>query len=275
MLSLEHLEDLITVIYDRYGYDFSDYASQSIRRRVSRFYSLGSFKDYQAFKEKILKDESFFKKFLNEVLVNVTEMFRDPSFFKELQNIVFPELEKMPFIRIWHAGCSTGEEVYSLAILLKEHQLLEKSRLYATDISTKALDNAIKASFPLAMMKKNTSNYYEAGGMQNFADYYKVVADRANFSEELKKQIVFSTHNLVSDQSFNEFHLIICRNVLIYFNKNLQSKVIELFSNSLAERGFLALGSKESIRFTTSEKEFERHSPEEKIWRKLLINSKI
>jgi chemotaxis protein methyltransferase CheR len=266
MLSVENVVDLIKVINDRYGYDFSDYALPSICRRVNRIYALERFQDFNIYKEKILRDELFFDKFLDEITVHVTEMFRDPSFFKELQNVVFPELQKLPFIRIWHAGCSTGEEVYSMAILLKEHNLLHKTRLYATDLSSIALNHAMQGAFPIAFMKKNSSNYYEAGGNLNFSDYYKVVSDKAVFSDELKKQMFFSVHNLVSDQSFNEFHLIICRNVLIYFNKDLQNKILSLFLESLSSKGFIALGSKESIRFTSSEKEFDRMSSEEKIW---------
>jgi chemotaxis protein methyltransferase CheR len=206
--------------------------------------------------------------FIEEITVNVTEMFRDPSFFKVLKTELFPILATYPLIRIWHAGCSTGEEVYSLAIMLKEANLLHKSILYATDLSSDVLQRAAQGIFPLSAMKEYSGNYIEAGGEREFSSYYVAKYDRVIFSEALSSKMVFATHNLVSDGSFNEFQLILCRNVMIYFNRPLQDKVLQLFDQSLHSLGFLALGSKETIRFTSIENRYKQFYNTEKIWRR-------
>lgn len=264
----EEIEILLADVFDRYGYDFSDYAPASLKRRINRLSSIHQFKNFAEFRWRLVNDPNFVSHFIEEITVNVTEMFRDPSFFKVLKTEVFPILATYPLIRIWHAGCSTGEEVYSLAIMLKEANLLHKSILYATDLSAEVLQRAAMGIFPLSSMKEYSENYIEAGGEREFSSYYVAKYDRVIFSDTLSSKMVFSTHNLVSDGSFNEFQLILCRNVMIYFNRALQDKVLKLFDQSLQSLGFLALGSKETIRFTTIEMRYKQFFNKEKIWRK-------
>lgn len=219
--------------------------------------------------EKVLEDKVFFGLFLMELTVNVTEMFRDPSFFKALRGKVMPYLKTYPNIRIWDAGCSTGEETYSLAILLKEENYLHKARIYATDINSRVLASAKEGIFALDVMKDYSRNYLSSGGKGSLSDYYHAKYNSAIFNEDLSKNFVFSVHNLAMDGSFNEFNLIVCRNVLIYFQKELQEKVLELFLQSLPVYGYLALGSKESIRFSRIEKYFEVVDAKERIFRRI------
>ena len=196
-------------------------------------------------------------------------MFRDPGFYKLLRTQVLPVLATYPFVRIWHAGCSTGEEVYSMAILLKEAGIMQKSLMYATDINPGVLDQVVRGIYPLRSLKLFSENYILSGGKEDFSSYYTAKYDLAKFDDELRSKMIVSTHNLVSDRSFNEFQLIICRNVLIYFNKPLQDRVLELFDSSLEPRGYLALGSKEQVKFASISKRYEQLDPKEKIWRKL------
>jgi Methylase of chemotaxis methyl-accepting proteins len=263
----EEIEMLLADVMDQYGYDFTDYAPASLKRRINRVCLLHNLKSFAELRWQLLNDPGFISHFVEELTVNVTEMFRDPSFFKTLRSEVFPILATYPLIRIWHAGCSTGEEVYSMAILLKEASLLHKSILYATDLSSDVVQRAALGIFPLAPMKEYSENYIEAGGEHEFSKYYVAKYDRVIFSEDLSQKMVFSTHNLVSDGSFNEFQLILCRNVMIYFNKTLQDKVLRLFDQSLHPLGFLGLGNKETIRFSSIEHRY-RQINREKIWRK-------
>ena len=196
-------------------------------------------------------------------------MFRDPSFYKEFRERVIPLLRTYPFIRIWHAGCSTGEEVFSMAILLEEEGLYDRARLYATDINDVVLQRAKQGIFPLERMQEYTDNYIRAGGTRSFSEYYTAKYDGALFSPSLTRNIVFSQHNLVTDRSFSEFHVIFCRNVLIYFDKTLQNRVHTLFYDSLVTFGVLALGSKESLKFSQYEPCYEKLSPTEKLYRKV------
>lgn len=263
------VEILINKIFQKYGYDFSDYSYTSFKRRVDRViinYRILSFKNLL---NKVLTDQVFFNTFLEEITVNITEMFRDPDFYKTLRDNVIPDLAKNPIIRIWHAGCSSGEEVYSMAILLKEAGVLEKSLLYATDINQQVLESAKSAKFPIDNMQGYNQNYLNSGGLNSLSNYYTVNSGKAIFNDEFRNRMVFSPHNLGIDQSFNEFNLILCRNVLIYFNRNLQDRVVKLFSNSLSKQGYLALGLKESIDFTSSKKDFELFSKASKIWKKI------
>lgn len=264
----EEIQVLIGVIYSRYGYDFSDYSSASFKRRIHSVVFKYRIPSFAELKYKIMEDELFFNNFLEEVTVNVTEMFRDPGFFKALRREVIPELSTYPVIRIWHAGCSSGEEVYSMAILLKEAGLLERTLLYATDINQQVLKTASYGIFSLDSMNDNSENYVDAGGLFELSDYYSPKYGKALFHEELTNRMVFSSHNLALDHSFNEFNLILCRNVLIYFNRDLQDKVIKLFSESLSPFGILALGNKESIEFTTEARAFETVNKQQRIWRK-------
>jgi chemotaxis protein methyltransferase CheR len=257
------LNDLL----ETYGYDFNDYSKASLKRRINRLFTLDRFPSFAEFRYRIRSDESYLKRFVEEVTVNVTEMFRDPSFYKALRTEVLPVLATYPLIRIWHAGCSTGEEVYSMAILLHEANLLHKSLLYATDINPDVLEKAKEKIFPLSQMKQYSENYIESGGKNDFSSYYTAAYDRAQFNKPLTEKMIFATHNLVSDRSFNEFQLIMCRNVMIYFEKDLQDRVLRLFDQSLEPLGFLALGSKETLRFSGIASKYKPLG-KEKIWRK-------
>ncbi|RNL50671.1 CheR family methyltransferase [Pedobacter jejuensis] len=268
LIDNEQIETLLSDVLDAHGYDFSEYSPASIKRRILRLYGLDNFVSFAEFRYTVKTDKQYFKRFLEEITVNVTEMFRDPSFYKALRNDVLPIFGTYPFIRIWVAGCSTGEEAYSLAIVLKELKLLHKSLIYATDINPSVLEKAKKGMFPLNYLKGYSENYLQSGGEQDFSTYYAANYTLAKFDETLSEKMIFSTHNLVSDHSFNEFQLILCRNVLIYFDKELQHKVFQLFDNSLEQLGYLALGSKESLDFWPKAKQFKRIKTE-KIWRKL------
>lgn len=265
----EELSLLLNEIVEEYGYDFTSYSTASVKRRISRLFILDHFKTFGEFRARVLKDKTYIKRFVEEITVNVTEMFRDPGFYKLLRTQVLPVLATYPFVRIWHAGCSTGEEVYSMAILLKEAGIMHKSLMYATDINPGVLDQVVKGIYPLRNLKLYSENYILSGGKADFSSYYTAKYDLAKFDDELKSKMIISTHNLVSDRSFNEFQLIICRNVLIYFNKSLQDNVLELFDNSLEPRGYLALGSKEQIKFASISKKYEQLDSKEKVWRKL------
>jgi chemotaxis protein methyltransferase CheR len=259
---------LLTDLLDLYGYDFTSYTKASLKRRINRLYSLDRFPSFAEFRYKVRSDENYFNRFIEQVTVNVTEMFRDPLFFQALKNEVLPVLATYPFIRIWHAGCSTGEEVYSTAIFLKEANLLHKSLLYATDINPEVVKKAASGIFPITHMKQYSENYQQAGGKEEFSKYYTASYDHVLFSDELKKRMVFSTHNLVSESSFNQFQLIMCRNVLIYFEKDLQGKVFALFDESLDKLGYLALGSKETLKLSPIISRYKQ-AGKEKIWRKM------
>jgi chemotaxis protein methyltransferase CheR len=197
--------------------------------------------------------------------INVTEMFRDPSFFKAVRYKILSQLSELPSIRIWHAGCSTGEEAYSMAILFHEMNLFHKVKIYATDMNNHVIQQAKLGQFPLKKMKDYTSNY----GINDFSEYYTVKGETAIFHKELSKNIIFAQHNLVTDGSFNEFHMIICRNVLIYFDRELQARVHELFINSLSSKGFLALGNREGLSFSKKEKYYHVFDEDEKIFRRV------
>ncbi|RZJ70689.1 protein-glutamate O-methyltransferase CheR [Flavobacterium sp.] len=262
------IEWLINEVDEYYGYDFSGYSRASFRRRVDRLLEVDGFKDFSEFLSKVRSDPEYFKRMVEEITVNVTEMFRDPSFYAVLRNVILPELGTKPFIRIWHAGCSTGEEVFSMAILLEEANLLHKSLLYATDINPQVLDVARKGIFPLRMMKEYSENYVTSGGKQDFSGYYTANYGFAKFSDRFSEKMVFSQHNLVSDRSFNEFDLVLCRNVLIYFDKDLQDHALQLFDDSLAKLGYLALGTKESIKFSSIQRKYQQYE-KDKIWKKV------
>jgi chemotaxis protein methyltransferase CheR len=241
------VELLLEAIYRQYGYDYRDYAYESIRRRI--WYSARETKvnTISEFQGKVLYQPSLMKKLANNLSINVTEMFRDPSFFQSFRLNILPLLARKSLLRIWIAGCSSGEEVYSLAILLHEEGLYEKTRIYATDINEDILEKAKEGRISLTHMQHYTRNYLQAGGQREFSKYYKADGEHVLLDPFLKKNIVFAQHNLATDHSFNEFHVIICRNVLIYFNKKLKNRVFQLFYDSLSEGGFLGLGSQESI----------------------------
>jgi chemotaxis protein methyltransferase CheR len=265
----EDLKILLNDLIDWYGYDFTGYTEASIQRRVDRLMARDRIPDFSSLRSLLLKDPDYFIHLVEELTVNVTEMLRDPIFYKALREEVVPVLATYPFIRIWHAGCSTGEEVYSMAILLKEADILHKSRLYATDINPGVIEKARSGIFPASQMRKYSENYIQSGGINDFSSYYSANYHYAKFDERLSEKMVFATHNLVADSSFNEFQLILCRNTLIYFNKDLQAHVLKLFDHSLDNLGFLALGSKESLHFSGIESKFRQVVPGQKIWRKI------
>lgn len=249
-----------------YGYDFTDYAEASLRRRINGFMNRRNIEALDTLEQMILKDQKFFEEFIQELSVTVTEMFRDPLFYKSLRESVMKRLATYPFIKIWIAGCATGEEVYSVAILLQEEALLNRSVIYATDINQGSIQIAKEGVYSVKNMKEYTANYQKAGGKKSFSEYYKAKYDSVLFDKSLKKNIVFSAHNLAVDKSFNEFQLIICRNVLIYFNQQLQNRVINLFYESLCMFGFLGLGNKESLLFSDKRKCFEEVDRKERIY---------
>lgn len=268
-LGEEEINLLLAGLIDTYGYDFTGYSKPMMQRRVNRFFGLQQLGSFSAFQYLLNRDPQYFRLFIAQVMVPVTEMFRDPSFFAALRNEILPALSAFPLIRIWHAGCSTGEEVYSMAILLKELNLLNKSILYATDINPVVLEKASKGVFPQKLMQQYADNYLQAGGEMSLRNYYEPYFEQVKFRDELKKHIVFSTHNLAADTSFNQFQLIVCRNVLIYFNQELQNRVFTLFDQSLETQGFLALGSKETLQFSQINPHYQKANPKEKIWQKL------
>jgi chemotaxis protein methyltransferase CheR len=263
------LEPLLKGIIEVYGYDFSGYSSASLLRRTTRFLTNKNISSISELERKIYSSEAFFEVFLQELTVNVTELYRDPSFYKALRKEVLPNLSTYPHIKIWDAGCSTGEELYSLAILLKEENMYQRCRFYATDINQKVLHQAREGVYPISLMKDYSSNYFTAGGKKSLSDYYIAKYERAVFDEALKQNVIFSAHNLASDKSFNEFNLIVCRNVLIYFKKELQDRVIELFLDSLVMFGYLALGNKESLLLSKHQDRFEVIDRKEKIYRRI------
>ena len=266
--SLEDLEIrlLLEGVWSSYGYDFRDYALSSIRRRVRLFMEEEGLSTVTSVQDRVLHDTFAVRRFLRALSVNVTAMFRDPSFYRALREVVVPVLRTYPAVRIWHAGCATGEEVYSVAILLKEEGLYDRCHLYATDVNEALLRQAKKGELPLSTMREHTRNYIASGG-HGFARWYKTRDDRAVLDPELRRNISFAHHNLATDGSFNEFHLIVCRNVLIYFNRNLQDRVHRLLYQSLIRFGFLGLGSKETARFTPHEAHYEELP--ERLYRKV------
>lgn len=268
MIDDQELDVLITEIYESHGYDFGGYSRASFKRRIERIFKLDGFKHFHDFLSKIRNDEDYMRRLVEEVTVNVTEMFRDPLFYKVLREEILPALRTKPFIRIWHAGCSTGQEVYSMAILLHEVALLQKTIIYATDINQTVLETAKKGVFPLWLMKEYAENYRDSGGKKDFSSYYTANYGLAKFDEDLARKVVFSQHSLVSDSSFNEFDLIVCRNVMIYFDKDLQDRTLKLFDDSLSRLGYLALGTKETIKYTEVQKKYEQLR-KEKIWKKI------
>ena len=263
------IELLLEGIYRQYGFDFRSYAYASIRRRLwKRVHAegLSSMSELQAL---VLHDAPAMERLLLDLSVSVTAMFRDPSFYRAFRDVVVPLLRTYPFVRIWHAGCSTGEEVYSTAIVLEEEGLLDRSRIYATDINEAVLQIARAGIFPLNRIQEYTENYIRAGGTRSFSEYYTAKYDGALFSPSLTRNTVFSQHNLVTDRSFSEFHVVFCRNVLIYFDRELQNRVHTLFYDSLVMFGILALGSKESLRFSQYEDCYEKLDSKEKVFRKV------
>jgi chemotaxis protein methyltransferase CheR len=258
---------LVEGVFQVHGYDFRDYAPSSLRRRIRHFVREERLSSISALQARVLHEPETLQRFVEVVSVHVTSMFRDPKFYRLLREKVLPLLRTYPLVRVWHAGCSTGEEVYSLAILLEEEGLYERCRIYATDMSSGALKRAEAGVLPLSAMRDNTANYQRAGGRGSFAQFYKVQGEKAVLRPGLRRNVVFAQHNLVTDQSFNEFNVVLCRNVLIYFNRTLQERVHRLLYQSLGRFGFLGLGARENVRFTPHEKQYEDLG--ERIYRKV------
>jgi chemotaxis protein methyltransferase CheR len=260
---------LLEGVYRRYGFDFREYAPASLRRRVWRRVQAEGLSTISALQDRLLHDPACMERLLLDLSINVTAMFRDPSFYLTFREEVVPLLRTYPFTRIWVAGCSTGEEVYSLAILLQEEGVYERARIYATDINESVLDRARSGVFPLDKMREYTQNYIKAGGTRAFSEYYLAKYDGAQFQRSLIENVVFAQHNLVSDRSFNEFNVIVCRNVMIYFDRALQDRVHRLFYDSLVMFGVLALGTKESIRFSPYADRYEELDANERVYKKV------
>jgi chemotaxis protein methyltransferase CheR len=258
----------IEAIKMKYGYNFSEYSRAHIKRRIKNRLIKSDMNNILELTHRVLEDEIFFRTVLLDFSINVTEMFRDPPFFKHLRENIIPVLASYPQIKIWHAGCSSGEEVYSMAILLKECGLYDRCQIYATDFNEKILEKAKDGIYTLEAIKEYTKNYILAGGSNSFSDYYLAKYDNAILELDLKKNITFAEHNLVTDGSFGEMNLIICRNVLIYFNRSLQNRVDGLFLDSLVKGGYLCLGSKETLNYSDVANQFDTISEEFKIYRK-------
>lgn len=261
-------EEIIGVIYDHSGFDFLNYSMPSLLRRFQRYIDSKKLPDLETLMQTLKSDAKVLNDFIEEITVNVTEMFRDPFFFKTLKEKVLPEIKNHAPIKIWHAGCSTGEEVYSMAIMLAEENLLDNSIIYATDINQSVLEAAGKGAYSEESIKQYCTNYKEFGGKGKLEDYYKFINGEATMQPYLKEKIIFCSHNLVSDGVFNKFDIILCRNVLIYFNKELQNNVLETFYDSLNPFSFLALGSKENIVQSPIENKMDVFHRNLKVWRK-------
>jgi chemotaxis protein methyltransferase CheR len=263
------LRMLVEAVYLKYNYDFRDYTGASQKRRVLVAMREMGCDTVSALQAKVLHEPNGFAQLLQYLTIPVTEMFRDPEYFLAVREQVAPFLRTYPSLKIWVAGCSTGEEVYSLAILLKEEGLLERSIVYATDINPQSLEAARRGVFPLERMRLYTENYQKAGGTRAFSDYYVAAYDGAKFDRSLVENVTFADHSLATDSVFSETHFVSCRNVLIYFNRQLQDRVLGLFHESLCHRGFLGLGSKESIDFSSYAQRFEPLARRERVYRKV------
>jgi chemotaxis protein methyltransferase CheR len=271
---MQHVQDielrlLVQAVYLRYGHDFRDYAPASLKRRVAQALPRMNAATISALQERVLHDPEQFAQLLQYLTVPVSEMFRDPAYFLALRRHVVPVLRTYASLKVWVAGCSTGEEAYSMAILLLEEGLLERTILYATDINHASLDKARQGIFSLEAMQGFTRNYQRAGGLRSFSDHYTAAYGGALFDKRLRDSITFADHSLATDAVFAETHLVSCRNVLIYFNRALQDRALGLFHESLAHRGFLGLGSKETLDFSGYAGRFEPVSKPDRLYRKL------
>lgn len=260
--------DFLETVYRHHGYDFRHYAKSSLRRRIDNFMNREGAASIKEMKEMAIEDDNFINRFLSSLSVGVTSMFRDPEFFREVRVNVIPYLKTFPFFKVWHAGCSTGEEAYSLAIMLMEEGIYERARIYATDIDGSHICKAKDGVFRESDIKSYHASYVESGGCRNIEDYFCTKYGFSKIHDELKSRILFSSHNLVSDGSFGVMQIIFCRNVIIYFDDTLKRRVINLFSDSLDNGGVLCLGSKESLEYLDFEGKFEHSISSERVYRK-------
>lgn len=259
---------LLEALFQKYHYDFRNYAMASIKRRLKQAREQLGFENFSAMQESLLHDPAMLPRLLGYLTVQVSEMFRDPAYFRAIREKVIPHLRTYPSLKVWIAGCSSGEELYSFTILFREEGLEERTLFYATDISQDALRAAEAGVFGLDRIQLFTENHRKSGGRSSLSDYYKAAYGRASFDKSLRRNVVFSDHSLVTDAVFAEMHLISCRNVLIYFDRNLQDRALGLFKDSLARKGFLGLGSKESLRFSEQAPFFADFVREEKIYQR-------
>lgn len=259
---------LIDAIFHKYHYDFRGYATASLKRRMGSAMTRFGCNTLSQLQDKLLHDASIFPPLLDYLTVQVSEMFRDPSYYKALRDEVVPLLRTYPSLKVWVAGCSAGEEAYSIAILLREEGLLERTLIYATDINTDALKRAEAGVYPLEQIALYTQNHQKSGGHSSLSDHYTAAYGRAVFDKSLRKQMVFSDHSLATDSVFAEVHLVSCRNVLIYFDRQLQDRALGLFSEALCRKGFLGIGSKESLRFSVHREAFDDFVPQERIFQR-------
>jgi chemotaxis protein methyltransferase CheR len=259
---------LLETIYRRYGYDFRSYARASIERRTRQFLSGSGCASVSEMTAKVLHDREFFSRLAQYYSVPVTEMFRDPIVYRAVREKVVPLLKTWPHFKVWHAGCATGEEVYSLVIVLKEEGVYGRATVYATDFNDSALERAREGVYEIDKLKEATRNYQQTGGKASFSEYYHARYDAAAMDESLKEHIVFSNHNLAVDHAFGEMHLVFCRNVLIYFNRDLQNRALGLFTESLVHGGFLCLGTKEDLQFSDAGNRYEVVDAKARIYKK-------
>ncbi|MBI4863551.1 MAG: protein-glutamate O-methyltransferase CheR [Candidatus Riflebacteria bacterium] len=260
---------LLEGLHRRHGFDLRDYSRASLSRRIERFKQQEGIASTLGLLERALREGDLWERLLRELTIHTTSMFRDPTFFLAFREKVVPLIRTYPFIRIWVAGCSTGEELYSTAIILHEEGLLDRCRLYATDLNEEVVSQAKTGVFPVSSMKESTGSYQAAGGQRPFSEYYTVRDELAILSPALSRTTIFAAHNLVSDASFNEFQMIFIRNVMIYFNRSLQDRVLRLVHGSLCRLGFVCLGRRESMRFSPHEECYEEFVPGEKLYRKV------
>ena len=260
---------LLDGLYRHYGLDFRDYARASLRRRIRAVLADEGLASISALQERVLHDADARENLVEALSVRVTAMFRDPSFYVAFQSEIVPMLRTYPFIRVWHAGCSTGEEVYSMAILLDEAGIYDRTMIYATDMSERVLATARAGQFLTSSMRENTANFMQVGFRAPFSDFYVARRDHVLLRADLRRNVVFARHNLATDGSFNDFHVILCRNVMIYFNSTLQARVHRLFYDSLVTFGYLGLGNRESVRFTPHEQAYQTVSEAERLYRKV------
>lgn len=267
MLNDAEINIILKDLLELYYYDFNYYSRESFKRRINRLYKLEKYTSFTEFRNRLRSDKHYIDHFIDRITVNVTEMFRDYNFFKALRTQILPALASRPVIRVWHAGCSTGEEVYSLAILLHEAGLLEKSEILATDINPHVLTKARRGIFPVSLMQLYKKNYTLSGGEKDFTTYYYTTAQGEQFKDYFSERMTFSSHSLANEGYINRFDLILCRNVLIYFDRELQNRAFQLFDISMGPNSFLALGEKETMKFSGVAKKFQQVGTE-KIWKK-------
>ncbi|MBT4331958.1 MAG: protein-glutamate O-methyltransferase CheR [Candidatus Cloacimonetes bacterium] len=262
------IDILLETLNKMHGYNFSGYAKASLKRRIRKTAKEFNLESISEMIPKVIHDNNFLNKLLFNFSITVSEMFRDPPFFKSLRETVIPFLKTYPYIKIWHAGCATGEEVYSMAILLQEEGLYDKCTIFATDFNNSALAQAKEGIYDIKQIKEFTENYQMSGGKSSFSDYYITNNNYAKMNKSLRDKVTFANHNLVTDGVFSEMHLILCRNVLIYFGSDLQNRVLNVFTESLVNKGFLAIGSKESIEYSSVNDKYKAINKKLRIFRK-------